>query len=161
MAQDQLDYDRYNMELNYWTGLAQIENNAYMTEQERQEAIRQFNLQYELELDKWNTQKAQLAAAGSGGSGGSGGNGGKSGSTPVTYQFNGDYYVKGDDGSLKKTTSEDALSGKYYITDDLEGVAQKATTAAFGSNTANALNTAASAAKAMTNKVTNLWNKKK
>ena len=68
-AQEQLDYDRYQMDLNYWTGLAQIENNAYMTEQERQEAIRQFNLEYQLKLDQWEWEKQQALAGGGGGGG--------------------------------------------------------------------------------------------
>ena len=68
-AQEQLDYDRYQMDLNYWTGLAQIENNAYMTEQERQEAIRQFNLEYQLKLDQWEWEKANAGGGGGGGGG--------------------------------------------------------------------------------------------
>ena len=66
---EQLDYDRYQMDLNYWTGLAQIENNAYMTEQERQEAIRQFNLEYQLKLEQWEWEKANAGGGGSGGGG--------------------------------------------------------------------------------------------
>lgn len=37
------DYDRYVTDRDYWTGLAQVENADYRTEQDRQEAIRQFN----------------------------------------------------------------------------------------------------------------------
>lgn len=36
------DYNRYKDNLDYWTGLAQVEHAAYSSEQERQEAIRQY-----------------------------------------------------------------------------------------------------------------------
>ena len=36
------DYDRYRDELDYWTGLAQLEHQDFRSEQERQEAIRQY-----------------------------------------------------------------------------------------------------------------------
>lgn len=40
-------YARYKDDLAYWTGLAEIENRDYRDEQERQEAIRQYNQDYE------------------------------------------------------------------------------------------------------------------
>ena len=40
------DYSRYGDQRDYWTQLAQVENADYRSEQERQEAIRQFNLNY-------------------------------------------------------------------------------------------------------------------
>jgi hypothetical protein len=40
------DYDRYLDALNYYTGLAQTENADYRSEQERQEAIRQYEQNY-------------------------------------------------------------------------------------------------------------------
>ena len=51
--QEQMDYERYKLNLDYWTGLAQIENAAYKTEQDRQEAIRQFNLEMEYKQDEF------------------------------------------------------------------------------------------------------------
>jgi len=36
------EYDRWKAERDYWTGLAQVENADYRSEQERQEAIRQY-----------------------------------------------------------------------------------------------------------------------
>ena len=48
-------YNRYMNDLNYYTQLAQVENADYRNEQERQEAIRQFQLQYDrnvLESDR-------------------------------------------------------------------------------------------------------------
>ena len=56
-------YNRYMNDLNYYTQLAQIENADYRNEQERQEAIRQFQLQYDrgvLESDRsFEEQKRQ------------------------------------------------------------------------------------------------------
>jgi hypothetical protein len=40
------DYNMYKNDLDYWTGLAQIENAAYNTEAEREEAIREYNQDY-------------------------------------------------------------------------------------------------------------------
>lgn len=39
---DESDYNRYLQGLDYWTGLAQVENAAYNTEADRQEAIREY-----------------------------------------------------------------------------------------------------------------------
>ena len=41
------DYSRYGDQRDYWTQLAQVENADYRSEQERQEAIRQFNMNYQ------------------------------------------------------------------------------------------------------------------
>jgi hypothetical protein len=43
------DYTQYQNDLNYWTGLAQVENAAWTTEQQRQEAIRQYNQNYAMD----------------------------------------------------------------------------------------------------------------
>lgn len=51
------DYNNYMNDLNYWTGLAEIENRAYTTEQERQEAIRQYNQDYELRKAQFDEDK--------------------------------------------------------------------------------------------------------
>ena len=40
---EESSYNQYMTELEYWTGLAQVENQDYVSEQERQEAIRQYN----------------------------------------------------------------------------------------------------------------------
>lgn len=40
------DYSRYGDQRDYWTQLAQVENADYRSEQERQEAIRQFNMNF-------------------------------------------------------------------------------------------------------------------
>ena len=46
-TEEERAYNRYMNDLNYYTQLAQIENADYRNEQERQEAIRQFQLQYD------------------------------------------------------------------------------------------------------------------
>ena len=46
-TEDERGYNRYRDDLNYYTQLAQIENADYRSEQERQEAIRQFQAQYD------------------------------------------------------------------------------------------------------------------
>ena len=45
-TEEERAYDRYKDDINYWTGLAEIENKDYRSEQERQEAIRQYNQNY-------------------------------------------------------------------------------------------------------------------
>ena len=49
----EFDYNQYRQDLDYWTGLAQVENAAYNTEAERQEAIRQYeqNFAFQKETD--------------------------------------------------------------------------------------------------------------
>ena len=42
-TENERDYSRYQNNLQYWTGLAQVENADYRSEQDRQEAIRQYN----------------------------------------------------------------------------------------------------------------------
>lgn len=42
-TENERDYTRYQNNLQYWTGLAQVENADYRSEQDRQEAIRQYN----------------------------------------------------------------------------------------------------------------------
>ena len=101
MDAQNFDYGSYMDDLNYWTGLAQLENQAFETEQQREEAIRQYNLDYELrkaqfEEDKrrynqeWAAQQAALAAAAAGGGGGGGGNGGNTksstGSSDISFK---------------------------------------------------------------------------
>lgn len=49
--------DQYNRDLNYYLQRAQIENADYRNEQERQEAIRQFEMQYAADQDRFNWQK--------------------------------------------------------------------------------------------------------
>ena len=44
---DERGYNRYMDNLDYYTKLAQVENADYRSEQERQEAIRQFNMNYD------------------------------------------------------------------------------------------------------------------
>lgn len=62
---EQMDYGQYRDALEYWSGLAQIENADFRTEQQRQEAIRQyeqdfaesqrqFNEQLQLNRDRFN-----------------------------------------------------------------------------------------------------------
>lgn len=41
-----MDYQMYQNDLNYWTGLAQVENQAYQTEAQRQDALEQYKQQY-------------------------------------------------------------------------------------------------------------------
>ena len=42
-TENEREYTRYQNNLQYWTGLAQVENADYRSEQDRQEAIRQYN----------------------------------------------------------------------------------------------------------------------
>lgn len=51
-------YNRYINDLNYWTGLAQVENADYRDEQARQEAIRQYNQDYDMRQQQFDWQKA-------------------------------------------------------------------------------------------------------
>ena len=51
------DRDQYNRDLNYYLERAKIENADYRDEQERQEAIRQFELNYAMDQDRLNWQK--------------------------------------------------------------------------------------------------------
>lgn len=106
------DYNQYMTELQYWTGLAQVENADYRSEQERQEAIRQYNqdfaenqrqfnenlafdreklaeqarqfdLDYELAKRKYEDELAAAQAAAAAAS--SGGRGGSSGGSGGSY----------------------------------------------------------------------------
>lgn len=52
-AEDQ-DYERWANDRDYWQRLAEVENADYRTEQERQEAIRQFNLGYQLDQRRFD-----------------------------------------------------------------------------------------------------------
>ena len=56
-TEEERGYNRYMNDLDYYTKLAQIENADYRSEQERQEAIRQFQLQYEADQSRFNWQK--------------------------------------------------------------------------------------------------------
>ena len=56
-TEEERGYNRYMNDLDYYTKLAQIENADYRSEQERQEAIRQFQMQYEADQAKFNWQK--------------------------------------------------------------------------------------------------------
>ena len=53
------DYSRYGDQRDYWTQLAQVENADYRSEQERQEAIRQFNMNYEENQRQFNENLAE------------------------------------------------------------------------------------------------------
>lgn len=53
------DYNQYQQNLQYWTGLAQIENAAYNTEAERQEAIRQYEQNFAENQRQYNTSLAE------------------------------------------------------------------------------------------------------
>ena len=53
------DYQRYQDQRDYWTQLAQIENADYRTEQERQEAIRQFEMQFAENQRQYNETMAE------------------------------------------------------------------------------------------------------
>lgn len=53
------DYNQYQQDLQYWTGLAQIENAAYNTEAERQEAIRQYEQNFAENQRQYNTSLAE------------------------------------------------------------------------------------------------------
>ena len=55
MQAEEMDYNTYRDALNYYTQLAQIENGAYNTEAERQEAIRQFNEKFAEERRQYDT----------------------------------------------------------------------------------------------------------
>ena len=54
---DEREYSRWMNDMDYAMKLAQIENADYRNEQERQEAIRQFQLQYDADQAKFNWQK--------------------------------------------------------------------------------------------------------
>ena len=56
----EFDYNDYRTQLEYWTGLAEVENQAYETEQQRLEAIRQYDqdfAQRQYEYNKDNTYR--------------------------------------------------------------------------------------------------------
>ena len=56
-TEEERGYNRYMNDLDYTLKLAQIENADYRSEQERQEAIRQFNAQYEADQARFQWQK--------------------------------------------------------------------------------------------------------
>lgn len=56
-TEEERGYNRYLQDLDYYTKLAQIENADYRSEQERQEAIRQFQMQYDADQARFNWQK--------------------------------------------------------------------------------------------------------
>lgn len=113
-----MDYQQYQDMLNYWTGLAQIENADFRSEQERQEAIRQWQAQFDeskrrydqewqhqLELEAAAAAAAEAAAAG-GGNGGGGGN---------VYYTNGRYYKENGANGVREIPESEALNGKYTL----------------------------------------------
>ena len=53
------DYGRYTNERDYYTGLAQVENADYRSEQERQEAIRQYEQNFAEEQRQFDAQLAE------------------------------------------------------------------------------------------------------
>lgn len=61
-TEEERGYNRYMNDLDYYTKLAQIENADYRSEQERQEAIRQFNEQFnwQKETDQRNYDRSVL-----------------------------------------------------------------------------------------------------
>ena len=66
------DYGQYADLLNYYTGLAQIENQAWETEAQRQEAIRQYEKNFAEQVRQYEESKAAAASYSGGGySGGS------------------------------------------------------------------------------------------
>ena len=54
-----LDMNQWQNDRDYWTGLAQIENAAYNTEQERQEAIRQYEQNFAESKRQYDTSMAE------------------------------------------------------------------------------------------------------
>lgn len=55
----EFDYNDYRAQQEYWTGLAQVENQAYETEQQRLEAIRQYNQDFEERVREYDTDLAE------------------------------------------------------------------------------------------------------
>ena len=53
------DWNRYNTMLDYWTGLAQVENADYRNDQERQEAIRQYEKDFAEKQREFDAGMAQ------------------------------------------------------------------------------------------------------
>ena len=63
MDAQNFDYTQYQNDLNYWTGLAQVENAAWTTEQQRQEAIRQYNQNYAMDTIMRIAANGQMPSA--------------------------------------------------------------------------------------------------
>jgi hypothetical protein len=55
----EFDYNDYRAQQDYWTGLAQVENAAYDTEQQRLEAIRQYNQDFEERVREYDADLAE------------------------------------------------------------------------------------------------------
>ena len=53
------DYNDYSTMLNYWTGLAEVENADYRSEQERQEAIREYEQDFAEKVREYDTSLAE------------------------------------------------------------------------------------------------------
>ena len=53
------DYTQYGDQRDYWTGMAQIENAQYNTDQDRQEAIRQYNQNFAEEQRQYDQNLAE------------------------------------------------------------------------------------------------------
>jgi len=56
---EQMDYGQYRDALEYWSGLAQIENADFRTEQQRQEAIRQYEQDFAEKQRQYNQDFAE------------------------------------------------------------------------------------------------------
>lgn len=145
MDAQSMDYQQYQDALTYWTGIAQIENADFRSEQERQEAIRQWQAQFDESKrrydQEWEHQLAlEAAAAEAAGGGGGGGGMGKA------YETNGHFYTQNSDGTWREISKDQALGGNYLIADELNdkqtanGLGGHAT----GSNVVSMANNAAS-----------------
>ena len=58
-AEREFDYGQYANDLQYWTGLAQVENAAYENEAQRQEAIREYEQNFAEEQRQYDTSLAE------------------------------------------------------------------------------------------------------
>ena len=115
---ENMEYQQYLNDLNYWTGLAQVENQAYQTEQQRQEAIRQYNQDFAESKrrydQEWEHQLALEAAAAAAEEAG-GGPGGSGGSEDYYYK-NGQYFKKDKDGKINPVKKDDVPDDAWIDT---------------------------------------------
>jgi len=58
-TEEERGYQQYLNNLDYWTGLAKVENADYRSEQERQEAIRQYEQNYAEQVREYNENLAE------------------------------------------------------------------------------------------------------
>lgn len=116
MDAQNMDYQQYQDMLDYWTGLAQIENADFRSEQERQEAIRQWQAQFDESKRRYDQEwEHQLALEAAAAEGSGGGGVGPSNNNGTVFPLNGKYY-KFVDGKMVEVSENKAKGSELNYT---------------------------------------------